>query len=43
MNQNIVFSPSPYSKYMREAQVDLGNGIQLHIEMGATLSIHVFC
>ncbi|WP_374252724.1 alpha/beta fold hydrolase [Acinetobacter brisouii] len=34
MNQNIVFSPSPYSKYMREAQVDLGNGIQLHIEMG---------
>lgn len=36
MNPNLVFSPSPYSQYMRETKVKLENGIELHVEVGGS-------
>ncbi|MDQ8934646.1 alpha/beta fold hydrolase [Acinetobacter rudis] len=34
MNSTLRFDVSPYTPYMQEAKVDLGNGVQLHVEIG---------
>lgn len=34
MNSALQYKLSPYSAYMQETQVDLSNGIRLHVEMG---------
>ena len=34
MNSALQFSHSPYTHFMQETKVDLGNGIQLHVEAG---------
>ncbi|MEG0487386.1 MAG: esterase EstB [Acinetobacter sp.] len=34
MNSALQFQSSPYTSFMQESTVDLGNGIQLHIEAG---------
>ena len=34
MNSALKFSHSPYTHFMQETKVDLGNGIQLHVEAG---------
>ena len=34
MNSPLQFSLSPYTAFMQETKVDLGNGIQLHVEIG---------
>lgn len=34
MNSALRFSVSPYASFMQETKVDLGNGIQLHVEIG---------
>ncbi|OTG83771.1 esterase EstB [Acinetobacter sp. ANC 4648] len=34
MNSALQFQISPYASFMQETKVDLGNGIQLHVEMG---------
>lgn len=34
MNSALQFHTSPYTSFMQESKVDLGNGIQLHVEMG---------
>ncbi|WP_296282132.1 esterase EstB [uncultured Acinetobacter sp.] len=34
MNSALQFQSSPYTSFMQESTVDLGNGIQLHIEVG---------
>lgn len=34
MNSAVQFSHSPYTHFMQETKVDLGNGIQLHVEAG---------
>ncbi len=34
MQSALQFSLSPYTTFMRETKVDLGNGIQLHVEIG---------
>ncbi|WP_111858730.1 esterase EstB [Acinetobacter sp. CFCC 10889] len=34
MNSALQFEASPYSTFMQETKVDLGNGIQLHVESG---------
>ncbi|MBU3846447.1 MAG: alpha/beta fold hydrolase [Candidatus Acinetobacter avistercoris] len=34
MNNALQYNLSPYASYMQETKVDLGNGIQLHVEIG---------
>ena len=34
MNSALQYSVSPYAHFMQETKVDLGNGIQLHVEIG---------
>ena len=34
MNSALKFSNSPYTTFMHETKVDLGNGIELHVEVG---------
>ncbi|WP_286377724.1 esterase EstB [Acinetobacter sp. R933-2] len=34
MNSALQLQSSPYTSFMQETKVDLGNGIQLHVEMG---------
>jgi pimeloyl-ACP methyl ester carboxylesterase len=34
MNSALQFHTSPYTAFMHETKVDLGNGIQLHVEVG---------
>ncbi|WP_445115213.1 alpha/beta fold hydrolase [Acinetobacter sp. WZC-1] len=34
MNSALQYQPSPYTSFMQETSVDLGNGIQLHVETG---------
>ncbi|TCM69921.1 pimeloyl-ACP methyl ester carboxylesterase [Acinetobacter calcoaceticus] len=34
MNSALQFNLSPYTPFMQETQVDLGNGIHLHVEIG---------
>ncbi|MEN8383993.1 esterase EstB [Acinetobacter towneri] len=34
MNSALQFTTSPYTAFMHETKVDLGNGIQLHVEVG---------
>ncbi|NHB58895.1 alpha/beta fold hydrolase [Acinetobacter shaoyimingii] len=34
MNNSLQYSISPYTPFMQETTVDLGNGIQLHVEIG---------
>ncbi len=34
MNSALQYGPSPYSAFMQETKVDLGNGIELHVEVG---------
>jgi hypothetical protein len=36
MNSHVQSSllPSPYTAFMHETKVDLGNGIELHVEVG---------
>ena len=34
MNSALNYSVSPYAQFMEETKVDLGNGIQLHVEIG---------
>ncbi|AWL29543.1 hydrolase [Acinetobacter defluvii] len=34
MNSALQFQSSPYTAFMQETKVDLGNGIQLHVESG---------
>lgn len=34
MNSALQYNVSPYTAYMQETQVDLSNGIRLHVEMG---------
>lgn len=34
MNSALQFQTSPYTAFMQETKVDLGNGIQLHVEIG---------
>lgn len=34
MNSALRFDVSPYATFMQETKVDLGNGIQLHVEIG---------
>ncbi len=34
MNSALQFNASPYTSFMQETKVDLGNGIELHVEMG---------
>lgn len=34
MNSALQFQVSPYASFMNETKVDLGNGIQLHVETG---------
>ena len=34
MNSGLQYRVSPYTAYMQETTVDLGNGIQLHVEIG---------
>ena len=34
MHSALQFNHSPYTAFMRETKVDLGNGIQLHVEVG---------
>ncbi|OTG65519.1 alpha/beta fold hydrolase [Acinetobacter silvestris] len=34
MNSALQFQISPYTSFMQETKVDLGNGIQLHVEIG---------
>ncbi|WP_286433974.1 MULTISPECIES: esterase EstB [unclassified Acinetobacter] len=34
MNSALQFKASPYTTFMQETKVDLGNGIQLHVESG---------
>ena len=34
MNSALQFNTSPYTAFMHETQVDLGNGIELHVEIG---------
>ncbi|WP_347453710.1 esterase EstB [Acinetobacter thermotolerans] len=34
MNSALQYSVSPYSAFMHETKVDLGNGIELHVEVG---------
>ena len=34
MNSALQYSVSPYAHFMQETKVDLGNGIQLHVEAG---------
>lgn len=34
MNSALQFNTSPYTAFMHETKVDLGNGIELHVEIG---------
>ena len=34
MNSALKFNVSPYAPFMQETKVTLGNGIELHVEMG---------
>ena len=34
MNSALQYNLSPYTSFMRETKVDLGNGIELHVEIG---------
>ena len=34
MNSALKFNPSPYTSFMQETTVELGNGIQIHAEIG---------
>ena len=34
MNSALKFNPSPYAGFMQETTVELGNGIQIHAEIG---------
>lgn len=34
MNSALQFSISPYTPFMQETKVNLGNGIELHVEVG---------
>lgn len=34
MNSALQYQPSPYTPFMHETKVDLGNGIELHVEVG---------
>ena len=34
MNSALQYNTSPYAHFMQETKVDLGNGIQLHVEIG---------
>ena len=34
MNSALQYTVSPYTAYMQQTKVDLGNGIQLHVEIG---------
>jgi pimeloyl-ACP methyl ester carboxylesterase len=34
MNSSLQFAVSPYAPFMHETKIDLGNGIQLHVEIG---------
>ncbi|UIP24480.1 esterase EstB [Acinetobacter towneri] len=34
MNSALQFTTSPYTAFMHETKVDLGNGIELHVEIG---------
>ncbi len=34
MNSALKFQTSPYTSFMQETSVDLGNGMQLHVEIG---------
>jgi len=34
MNSALQFNVSPYAPFMQETKVTLGNGIQLHVEIG---------
>lgn len=34
MNSALQFNVSPYAPFMQETKVTLGNGIELHVEMG---------
>ena len=34
MNSALQYNTSPYAPFMQETKVDLGNGIQLHVEIG---------
>ena len=38
MNSALQYNTSPYAPFMQETQVDLGNGIQLHVEIGGAAS-----
>ncbi len=43
MNSALQFNVSPYAPFMQETKVTLGNGIELHVEVGEILSIQQFC
>ncbi len=34
MNSALQFNISPYTSFMQETKVNLGNGIELHVEVG---------
>lgn len=34
MNSALQFNVSPYTSFMQETKVNLGNGIELHVEVG---------
>ena len=34
MNSALQFQISPYTPFMQETSIDLGNGVQLHVEIG---------
>lgn len=36
MNQALSFKISPYTNFMQESKVDLGNGVEIHFEIGGT-------
>ena len=43
MHSALQFNHSPYTAFMRETKVDLGNGIELHVEVGGNPETRPFC
>lgn len=42
MNSALQFSISPYTPFMQETKVNLGNGIELHVEVGGNQTSDCF-
>ncbi len=43
MNSALQYNLSPYTSFMHETKVDLGNGIELHVEVGGKPEDPTYC